>query len=214
MGYIKLDRRILSWQWFKNINVAHLWIYILERANYEDQLWNGITVSRGSFITSINKLSEDTGLSVSEVRTCINKLISTNEITKKSTKEFTIISVVKYDEYQSNESSYDTDNDKGLQHTASTTNKKIYIKENNKEEYVKPSLKDISDYICLKKYDVNPNYFYQYCEDNEWKTKSGNTITDWKGYIDLWSRKKIEAKPSNDIKTDNYLNLNLNEFKL
>jgi DNA-binding Lrp family transcriptional regulator len=57
-------------------------------------------------MTSYGKLSEETGLSVKEVRTALSKLVSTGEIKlntpkhNKKGKAYTLITVCKYDEYQ------------------------------------------------------------------------------------------------------------------
>ena len=51
------------------------------------------------FCNRQKKLSEELGLSEQEIRTSIKHLILTNEITKKTTKKFTIISVNNYDMY-------------------------------------------------------------------------------------------------------------------
>lgn len=58
-------------------------------------------------MTSYGKLSEETGLSVKEVRTALSKLVSTGELklnTPKSDKKgkaYTLVTVCKYDHYQS-----------------------------------------------------------------------------------------------------------------
>ena len=57
-------------------------------------------------MTSYGKLSEETGLSVKEVRTALSKLVSTGEVKlntpkhNKKGKAYTLVTVCKYDEYQ------------------------------------------------------------------------------------------------------------------
>lgn len=101
MSWIKINRRLLYWQWADNPAMLSLWIHILLRANFEDQQWHGITVPRGSFVTSRKDLAESTGLSEQMVRTGLARLKSTSEITIKLTNKYTILSVCKYDDYQS-----------------------------------------------------------------------------------------------------------------
>ena len=100
MGFIKIDRQILNWEWYKNINVKTLWMHILLKANCFDKKWQGVDVPSGSFITSISHLSEETGLTVKQVRNCLEKLESTNEITIKRAKQFTQIYVNKWEQFQ------------------------------------------------------------------------------------------------------------------
>lgn len=102
-GWIKIHSKILKWEWFDDPGMVAMWVYILLSANWEDRKWHGITIPRGSFITSRAKLAESVGLTVQKVRTCLEKLKSTSEITIESTNKYTIITVCKYDDYQVNE---------------------------------------------------------------------------------------------------------------
>lgn len=105
MFWIKIHTKLLDWEWASCPETMALWIHILLRANYEDKRWQGITIPRGSFVTSVDNLATTTGLSAQQVRTSLKRLISTSEITSKSTNRFTIITVCKYDSYQLNEES-------------------------------------------------------------------------------------------------------------
>lgn len=115
-GYIKLYRKFTTWEWYDDINTSRLFLHLLFTVNWQDKKWHGIEVKRGSIITSLSKLSEETGLTVDQVRGSLNKLISTNEITKQTTNRYTVINVVKYGDYQVN----DKDNPK--QNTTPLTN--------------------------------------------------------------------------------------------
>ena len=100
MGYVKLDRQLMNWEWKDKPNMVALWVEILLQANYQDRSWHGEEYEVGTFPTSLAKLSKNTGLTVQQVRTCINRLKSTNEITCVSTSKGMKISVVKWAEYQ------------------------------------------------------------------------------------------------------------------
>lgn len=110
MSWIKIHNKLLDWEWASCPETMALWIHILLRANYEDKRWQGITIPRGSFVTSVDNLASTTGLSAQQVRTSLKRLISTSEITSKSTNRFTIITVCKYDSYQLNEESNNKQN--------------------------------------------------------------------------------------------------------
>lgn len=60
----------------------------------------GETIPRGSFVTSLDSLAKELGLSVQEIRTALKHLISTGELTSKSTNKYRIITVVNYEMYQ------------------------------------------------------------------------------------------------------------------
>ncbi|MCD7892499.1 MAG: hypothetical protein LUG60_02235 [Erysipelotrichaceae bacterium] len=100
-GYIKLFRSFKSWEWFKEPLTAHLFIYCLLSANNKDKQYKGTLIKRGSFVTSYELLSTETGLSIQNIRTSLKRLKATNELTIKSSKKGTIISINNYDIYQS-----------------------------------------------------------------------------------------------------------------
>lgn len=129
MSWIKIHNKLLDWEWASCPETMALWIHILLRANYEDKRWQGITIPRGSFVTSVDNLASTTGLSAQQVRTSLKRLISTSEITSKSTNRFTIITVCKYDSYQLNEESINKQNNKPNNNQATneqqTNNKQI-----------------------------------------------------------------------------------------
>lgn len=102
-NYIKLNRKILEWGWYTDTNTFKLFLHLLLSANYKDGEFLGIQIKRGQALKSISKLSVETGLTVQNVRTAINHLKSTREITCHSTKYGQLITVEKYALYQSNE---------------------------------------------------------------------------------------------------------------
>lgn len=99
-GRISLHRKILDWAWYSEINTCRLFIHMLLRANWKEGKFRNTTVPHGSFVSSVAKLAEETGLTIDEVRTAIMHLISTNEITKQSTNKYTVFTVVNYNLYQ------------------------------------------------------------------------------------------------------------------
>ena len=102
-GWIKIHRKILDWEWYNDMNTKILFLHLLLTANHEDKKWRGHNILRGQKITSREHLAEETGLSVQQVRTSLNKLKSTNEITIKTTNKNTLITIEKYNDYQINE---------------------------------------------------------------------------------------------------------------
>lgn len=100
IGHIKLHRSILSWEWYQDTNTTRLFIHLLLTANYEDVKWRGIVIKRGQRICSRAMLAEETNLTEQNIRTALNRLVSTNEITKQSTPKGTVITLNNYDKYQ------------------------------------------------------------------------------------------------------------------
>ena len=102
-GWIKLHRQLLEWEWYDDTNTKCLFLHCLLRANHNDTEWRGHKIKRGQFLTSVETLTRETGLSVSQIRTSMKKLISTNEIASKSQARSTVITVVEYDSHQGND---------------------------------------------------------------------------------------------------------------
>lgn len=99
-GFIKMDRGLRDWQWYSKRNMVAIWVELLLTAAFSDYYQDGILVKRGQVITGRKKLAEKLNLSEQEIRSCIDRLKSTNEITIKSTNKYSVITIVKYDEYQ------------------------------------------------------------------------------------------------------------------
>ena len=99
-GWIKLHRKMINWEWYQDKNVKELFVHLLLTVNHKDQKWQGIEIKRGQRLTSLEHLSKEINLSIMQIRTALNKLKSTNEITVKTTNKYTIITIVKYDNYQ------------------------------------------------------------------------------------------------------------------
>ncbi len=100
LGFIALFRQFLKWEWFTDVNTCHFMVYCLLRANKQAATWRGQKIKRGQFISSLNNMSKETGLTISQLRTCINKLSKTGEIASETSNQNSIITVKNYNEYQ------------------------------------------------------------------------------------------------------------------
>lgn len=99
-GWISLYRKFVKWQWYKNANIKSVFMHLVLFANHKEENWRGIIVKRGQLITSRETLSDDLGLSIQQIRTCLSKLESTNEIKIETTNRYSLITVINYDKYQ------------------------------------------------------------------------------------------------------------------
>ncbi len=99
--FIKLYRSFCDWEWYRNEHTKNLFIHCLLKANWKEGRYEGNVIPRGSFLSSIGILAQETGLTTDEIRTALKHLIKTGEVTKQSTNKYTLFSVVNYDLYQS-----------------------------------------------------------------------------------------------------------------
>jgi DNA-binding transcriptional MerR regulator len=99
-GWIKIHRQILEWEWYSDNNSFRVFLHLLLKANHKQKRYKGLELKIGSIITSRDILAIETGLSIQQIRTALDKLKSTNEVTIKTSSQGTIIEVVNYAKYQ------------------------------------------------------------------------------------------------------------------
>ena len=230
-GWIKLHRSILDWEWFKDAETLQLFIYCLVRANLNDGSWRNIDYKRGEFITSLESISKDTGLTIQQTRTRLKRLISTGEITCKSTNKFTIITICKFDDYQNIFESTNKQTNRQATDNQQTkvdeSNKQLTTgredeednrirRERNKEkisykdikkkddDFIAPTLTDVRRFILENDLTgVSPEEFYQYYEECDWK-QGKRKMKDWKAVVKQWNQRNF----SNSNKFNSSVNKN------
>ncbi len=172
IGWIKIHRKLIGWEWYQDSNMVHLFIHLLLSANHKPGNWKGIDLERGQLITGRNKLSEQTGISHQSIRTCLEHLKSTNELTIKSTNKYSIITVCNYDDYQLKENDTNQQNNQQLTSNQPTTNQQLTTnkkeKNNNNEKEFKEEILSFSN----EYEDPMLNDFFNYWSEwNKSKTK-------------------------------------------
>ncbi|RLI34892.1 hypothetical protein DRO66_08080 [Candidatus Bathyarchaeota archaeon] len=100
-GWIKLHRSLLDWEWYDDANATRLLIHLLVSANYEPKRWKGVVIPSGSIVLSWDTLSIGCGLTVQQTRTAMAKLTDSGEVTRKVTNKFQTVTLVKWDQMQS-----------------------------------------------------------------------------------------------------------------
>jgi len=113
-GWIKIYRKMLDWEWYKDGNTKDLFLHLLLTANREDKTWRGVKVERGQSLTSRATLASETGMSEGQVKRSLAKLIATNNLTIKATNKYTIITVCNFESYQEQSSDSDQQNGQPL----------------------------------------------------------------------------------------------------
>lgn len=136
-GHIKLFRQILDWEWYTDTNTTRLFIHLLLKANWKDGKFMGYDIPKGSLATSLDSLAKQTGLSIRNIRTSLDKLEKTGEIDKRTTNKFTIINIVNYKEFQDEKNK----TDKQLTNDRQTTDNNIRKKERNNNIIINNNIK-------------------------------------------------------------------------
>lgn len=88
-----------DWEWYENTNVFRLFYHCLLHTNLQDKRYCGKEIKAGQFVSSIPRISAETGLTESQVRTALKKLKDTGYISTKSTNKYTIYTINEYQKY-------------------------------------------------------------------------------------------------------------------
>ena len=202
-GFILLFRQITEWEWYQNPNTFRVFLHCLLMANYTDGRFEGKEIKRGQFVTSLPSLSKQTKLSIQQVRTALDHLKSTGEITDRIFPKYRVITVVKYNDYQDDNrqnNSQSTANQQasnsqstGNQQQYNNNNKETKEKGNNiislkrdREKFNPPTADDVERY-CEEKgiYGFDAQHFVDYYTAKGWMMGK-NKVTDWKACVRTW----------------------------
>jgi len=135
-GWIKLYRQLLDWEWYKNLNVKIVWLHLLLTANFvSGRKAYGHTLVAGQVITTYKRIAEETGLTFQNVRTAINHLLTSGEITKEPTNKFQVITVEKWAFFQYQDGKDNNNPNRQLTYNQQSTNNQLTsVKEESKKE--------------------------------------------------------------------------------
>ena len=100
-GYIKLHRSIREWGWYQDAVVSRVFVELLLRASYKESAYGRLKIKPGDVIVGRKALAESLGLSEQQVRTALEKLQQTGEIKMRATNTFSVVTLVNWAKYQS-----------------------------------------------------------------------------------------------------------------
>ncbi|MCP3663973.1 MAG: hypothetical protein GY696_16030 [Gammaproteobacteria bacterium] len=134
-GWIKLHRKMTDWSWYQDSKMVHLFLHLLLKANSHDGSWKGTVVKRGQLICGRRKLALETGISEQTIYRKLRLLEAEQQITTKSNNRFTLITICKYEEYQTTNKEPRTTNDTapGTTDGTRTRSKEERIKNNRRQ---------------------------------------------------------------------------------
>lgn len=213
-GWIKLHRKILDWGWYSDINTRVVFIHLLLLANFDDRYYLGKLIKRGDCVVALSTLAQQTSLTLTQVRTALNHLKSTHEITIKTTNKYSIVTICNFDNYQVLEIENNTQDNK--QDNKQVTNKQqtnntqdnntirinnLTIKENKEErESTHPTLEEVEShcvYLGLSNYTdgttksparLTAEKFYDHFNSVGWVDINNRKIVDWRSRLANWIR--------------------------
>ena len=212
-GFIKLHRKITGWEWYHDTNTFRLFLHILLMANFTDGRFEGKVIKRGQLVTSLPSLSKQTGLSIRNVRTALDHLLLTGELTAERQPKYRIITVVNYDQYQSDDRLTDrqTTGNRQASDSQPTGNRQQYKNNKNaiREEYKNspsereetakrfstPTPDDIRSFCQEAGLQVDADRFCDYYASRGWKVGS-SPMKDWRAAVRNWARRDAGQAPA------------------
>ena len=96
--WFRFDRSLLNRNWFDKPEMLPLFMHLLNCANEEDKQGD-VLVRRGQVKTSLNQLSDTTGISKQTLRTCLGKLKEFGLIEIEANNHYSVIAVCNFDRY-------------------------------------------------------------------------------------------------------------------
>ncbi len=104
-GWIKLHRKLLDNPLIQKPSYLTLWVVLLLKANHEDAriIWNGkeTVIKAGQFITGRKELSKLTEIPQTTIERILETLENGHQIGQQKTNKYRLITIHKWDEYQS-----------------------------------------------------------------------------------------------------------------
>lgn len=138
-GFFKVYYDIADWEHWHNPIMVAVWMHLLKRAQWgkKPTRYKGILQERGQALIGLKEFSADCGISVQQLRTALNTLKSTGEITTTSTNKGTVVTIENYAKWQdmtvqsTSKSTSELTTEQQSSNNPVTTEQQLYNKENN-----------------------------------------------------------------------------------
>jgi len=204
-GFIKLNRSLIDWEWYKDVYVKSVYLHLLLIVNFRDKKQCGIDIKNNQILTSIRNLSIDLNISPNTISKSLKHLLKSKNIKIEIINGRSLITLLKKCAYF--DTLGDTVDDTVLKERKESNKEKKERQKNDKKEKIyikkevvfkKPTIEDIKTYISLKNYLVDAEKFFSYYESNGWKVGK-NHMRNWKAAISTWNRNEIEKQNTKNL---------------
>ena len=141
------------------------------------------------------------------MRTALNHLKSTNEITIKATKRGSVATIINYDKYQvadiESVQQSDQGNDQKVTNNRPTTDQQVTTNKNEKNDknikrgegkspappkFIIPSIEEIEAYCRERGNDVDAERFWNFYNSKGWYVGK-NKMKSWKSAVITWEKR-------------------------
>ncbi|WP_129678604.1 DNA replication protein [Klebsiella variicola] len=105
-GFALLHRKIMDVPFYKDAEAAHLWVHLILKAKHAPEVvltdLGEKLINRGQLLSGRNSLASETGLKPDRVQYLLRKFQKLGMVDWVSHGKFSVFTIVKYDDYQSN----------------------------------------------------------------------------------------------------------------
>jgi hypothetical protein len=193
-GYIKVWRKIADAGWLKNHKLCAFWLWCLLKGSHKEyELIVGcqtVHLLPGEFVFGLKAASKDLKMGIQSIRTLLDFLKTSQNLTIKTTNKFSIITIINWNTYQAEENESNTQSNKPLTNNQQTTNNKQTLKA--LRTFIIPSIEDISAYCKERANTINPEAFLSHYNSNGWMVGK-NKMRDWKSAIITWETRENKS---------------------
>jgi len=196
-SFILLYRKSISSRVFRNEALWKVWTWCLLKASYKER-WVTMKTGKseievkiypGQFIYGRLSAAKELNMKPSSVRNRMEKLKNMRNLDIKKDTQYSIISIINWDTYQTQDSKEDSkkDNQRTIKGQSKDTNNKVN-KVNNKEKKIKkkptftpPIQSDVENYFFENGYTKSSGAkAWNYYDVADWKDSRGNQVKNWK----------------------------------
>lgn len=208
-GFIKIFRKIKDWEWYTNDTTFRVFFHLLLCANWESKIYRGVEIKRGQVV----KKQEDIALELKitdrkgkprrqPIRSALNNLKSTNDITIEKSPIGSIITINNYNDYQDQTTKKTNKNEKINQQPNHQSNQTINKEEKEEKNNIYilyiPTQEEIIKQLAF--YDLPGDKLLNYTtEFQNFYIKHGAKLKkDWQELLRDWMNnlKKIKERQS------------------
>jgi len=222
MSWVKLHRDLIESQCFAHQTTLKIWLWLLIKANHKNKFvslktgrgYTDVNIKRGQLLFGRHKAEESLDIDGNTIYKHIHKLEQWGNIVIESNNQYSIITICKYDEYQTNDGEDEQQNNnqtnydenfkkKQLSETPITTNKSSSIKSEstNYDENENNNVQQSNNEIATKE-QLNNNKV-----TTKWQ-RNGNEVTHTRSYKNV----ENEENEKNEKNEKEILENSENEF--
>ena len=133
-----MHRKLLDSGMLRNHSLFTLWVYCLLKANHKPNtfIWNGekVTIQRGQFISGRKEIAKDLNMNESCTYRNLKKLEKLGNVNIKSNNKFSLITVCKYNTYQTSTLQSEQHFEQQVNNKRTTSEQQVNTNNNDKND--------------------------------------------------------------------------------